>query len=124
VAPAKSEVQSHGRVGRCAEWLRAPERSGPLRCGAGAEWRRGIKPSERRCGCSFKAEGLSFNKTAMQEEADAALRARKRRGGSPSGADRPLPPGVHRRDRVKPNMGSARMGRRLKAYAPYGHWKT
>ncbi|MEI6724438.1 MAG: IS630 family transposase [Betaproteobacteria bacterium] len=118
--------------GGCAEWLRERIASGPVTLrGLTAELaERGIKTQPRAVWVFLHAEGLSFKKkTLLPEEQTRPDVARKRaRWKARQGQIAPQRLVFIDETWVKTNMAPLRgwgpKGRRLKAYAPFGHWKT
>jgi len=117
--------------GDCAEWLRARIGSGPFTLrGLAAELaERGIKTHSKAVWVFVHAEGLSFKKTTLPEEQTRPDVARKRaRWKAHQGLIDPSRLVFIDETWVKTNMAPLRgwgpRGKRLKAYAPYGHWKT
>ncbi|MFI4976745.1 MAG: IS630 family transposase [Caulobacterales bacterium] len=117
--------------GDCAEWLRGRIGSGPFTLrGLAAELaERGIKTHPRAVWVFVHAEGLSFKKTLLPEEQTRPDVARKRaRWKTYQGRISPSRLVFIDETWVKTNMAPLRgwgpKGRRLKAYAPFGHWKT
>ena len=118
--------------GECADWLRARIASGPFTLrGLAAELaERGIKTQPRAVWVFVHAEGLSFKKNRCCPRSRRALTWRESgRDGRPIRAgSRPARLVFIDETWVKTNMAPLRgwgtKGRRLKAYAPYGHWKT
>jgi transposase len=117
--------------GECAQWLSARLASGPFTLrGLAAELaERGIKTHPRAVWVFVHAQGLSYKKTLLPEEQTRPDVARKRARWK-AYQSRIAPSRLVFIDEtwVKTNMAPLRgwgpRGRRLKAYAPYGHWKT
>ncbi len=115
--------------GERADWLRSRIAAGPFTLrGLSAELADGDQYLRGRDGCS-SAEGLSFKKNAASRGGDAADVARKRaRWKAHQGRIAPARLMFIDETWVKTNMAPLRgwgtRGRRLKAYAPHGHWKT
>ena len=100
-----------------------------LRAGDAARPDRGIKTQPRAVWVFLHAEGLSFKKTLLPEEQTRPDVARKRaRWKAYQGRIAPSRLVFIDETWVKTNMAPLRgwgpRGRRLKGYAPYGHWKT
>ncbi|MDE2488784.1 MAG: IS630 family transposase [Alphaproteobacteria bacterium] len=117
--------------GECADWLRQRIAAGPVTLrGLTAELAaRGIKTQPRAVWVFLHAEGLSFKKTLLPEEQARPDVARQRiRWQLHQGRVDPLRLVFIDETWVKTNMAPLRgwgpRGRRLKAYAPFGHWKT
>ncbi|HEX2801998.1 MAG TPA: IS630 family transposase [Phenylobacterium sp.] len=117
--------------GECAEWLRERIASGPVTLrGLTAELaERGIKTQPRAVWVFLHAEDLSFKKTLFPQEQTRPDVARKReRWKAYQGRIAPQRLVFIDETWVKTNMAPLRgwgpKGRRLKGYAPYGHWKT
>jgi transposase len=117
--------------GESADWLRARIAAGPFTLrGLSAELaERGIKTHPRAVWVFVHAEGLSFKKTLLAEEQTRPDVARKRaRWKAHQGRVAPSRLVFIDETWVKTNMaplrGWGRRGRRQKAYAPHGHWKT
>ena len=117
--------------GESADWLRARIAAGPFPLrGLSAELaERGIKTHPRAVWVFLHAEGLSFKKTLLAEEQRRPDVARKRaRWKAYQGRIAPSQLGFIDETWVKTNIAPLRgwgtRGRRLKAYAPHGHWKT
>ena len=117
--------------GECAEWLRRRVASGPVTLrGLTAELaERGVKTAPRAVWVFLHAEGLSFKKTLLPEEQTRPDVARQRaRWKAHQGRIAPSRLVFIDETWVKTNMAPLRgwgpRSRRLKGYAPYGHWKT
>ncbi|MCA6227496.1 MAG: IS630 family transposase [Phenylobacterium sp.] len=117
--------------GDTADWLRARIGSGrfTLRGLAAELAERGIKTDPRAVWVFLHAEGLSFKKTLLPEEQTRPDVARKRDRWKAYQSRIALERLVFIDETwVKTNMAPLRgwgpRGRRLKAYAPFGHWKT
>jgi transposase len=117
--------------GECAQWLSARLASGPFTLrGLAAELaERGIKTHPRAVWVFVHAQGLSYKKTLLPEEQARPDVARKRvRWRAYQSRIAPSRLVFIDETWVKTNMAPLRgwgpRGRRLKAYAPYGHWKT
>ena len=117
--------------GERADWLRSRIAAGPFTLrGLSAELaERGIKTHPRAVWVFVHAEGLSFKKTLLAEEQTRPDVARKRaRWKAHQGRIAPSRLMFIDETWVKTNMAPLRgwgtRGRRLKAYAPHGHWKT
>ena len=90
---------------------------------------RGIKTHPKAVWVFLHVKGLSFEKNVLPEEQTRPDVARKRaRWKAHQGRIAPLHLMFIDETWVKTNMAPLRgwglKGRRLKAYAPYGHWKT
>jgi len=117
--------------GERAQWLRERIASGPFTLrGLTAELaERGIKTHPRAVWVFVHAEGLSFKKNLLPEEQIRPDVARKRaRWKTYQSRIDPTRLVFIDETWVKTNMAPLRgwgaRGRRLKAYAPHGHWKT
>jgi transposase len=117
--------------GECADWVRTRIASGPFTLrGLAAELvERGIKTNPRAVWVFVHAEGLSFKKTLLPDEQTRPDVARRRvRWKAYQGRIAPQRLVFIDETWVKTNMAPLRgwgpKGRRLKAYAPFGHWKT
>ena len=117
--------------GECAEWLRARVASGPFTLrGLAAELaERGIKTQARAVWVFVHAEGSASKKPLPPEEQTRSDVARRRaRWKAHQGRIAPGRLVFIDETWVKTNMAPLRgwgpRGKRLKAHAPYGHWKT
>ncbi|HKR89422.1 MAG TPA: IS630 family transposase [Phenylobacterium sp.] len=117
--------------GEVAEWLRRRIAAGPFTLrGLTAELaERGIKTQPRAVWVFVHAEGLSFKKTLLPEEQTRPDVARRRtRWRAHQGRIEASRLVFIDETWIKTNMAPLRgwgpRGRRLRAYAPHGHWKT
>jgi transposase len=132
VAPAQvGGYKPRTLTGDNADWLRARIASGPFTLrGLAAELaEQGIKSNARAVWVFVHAEGLSFKKTLLPDEQTRPDVARRRaRWKAYQGRIAPQRLVFIDETWVKTNMAPLRgwgpRGKRLKAYAPFGHWKT